>query len=357
MRLAHGESCKGPALPGWPGLRSTVSGLSFVLAVALGGCGAYPGDKGVIHLRDHAYPTGIDHWPARKAIVFSDFGGSIYSIREDGTRAAKLIDVRDSDCTRVTRVRVDEARNRLWVMGASGICVYDLASLRLAKQLPLREMVHNRLANPLTDIALDSQGNAYAIDTGIDPIVYRIESSTFAVAVWNRATPSGDAGVYSPRHFPLNAIAVTPAGGHVMYVDAYAGTLHVLDIATRQDSKVSMPEPLYAVNALVAAPGAAGTGGIDLYAVSAGNNSITVVGVDSDLKTARTLAYAIRHLDHPLAGTWVRGTLFVTNSQLLRHPEVTGDGETPSPFSIARLSARYFADQAANPFLGAVLGP
>lgn len=150
---------------------------------------------------------------------------------------------------------------------------------------------------------------------------------------------------------------MTPQGGHVVYVDAYSGQLHVLDIMSKQRSTVSLPQTLFAVNALVASPSATSTGGIDLYAVSARNNSITVVEIDSDLKTARSRVYATKYLDNPLAGTWVRGSLFVTNSQLLRHPEVSADHDKSRPFSIARLSAKYFADQAGNPIVDSVLGP
>jgi len=54
----------------------------------------------------------------------------------------------------------------------------------------------------------------------------------------------------------------------------------------------------------------------------------------------------------------VRETLFITNSQLLRHPEISNeDRDAPRPFSIARLSRKYFAQQATNPILDAVLGP
>lgn len=342
---------------GWLGSRMAIAGVSLALALALGGCSSDSGDKSVIDLQDKTYPTGIDHWPAKSAVIFGDFGGSIYSIREDGTRVTKLMDIREIDCARVTRVRVDEARNRLWVMSASGICVYDLQSLQLTRHLPIGDMNNYRPADGLTDIALDSQGNAYAIDTGIDPVVYRIESATFAVATWNKVTPPSGPGVYSPRHFPLNAVAVTPQGGHVIYVNAYSGKLHVLDITSKQHSTVSMPQTLFAVNALVAAPSATSAGGIDLYAVSARNNSITVVGMDGELKTARSRVYATKYLDNPLAGTLVRGSVFVTNSQLLRHPEVSGDHDKPRPFSIARLSSEYFADQAANPIIDSVLGP
>lgn len=338
----------------WLASRAAIAGSGVALSLALSACGS--GGGVVIDLQDKSYPTGIDYWPARQMMLFGDLAGSIYSIRENGTRVAKLMDVTALDCARVTRLRVDAARSRLWVMSASGICVYDLQSLKLTRHLPIGDMSRYRLTNGLTDMALDAQGNAYAIDTGIDPVVYRIEAATFAVAAWNKAAPLDGPGVYSPRHFPLNAIAVTPEGKHILYVNAYTGTLNVLDTGSKQQSMVSMSHKLYAVNALVAAPSAASAGGIDLYAVSASNNSVTVVGLDGDLKTARARAYATKHLDNPLAGTMVQGSLFVTNSRLLQHPEMNGDRDTRLSFSIARLGSKYFADQAANPIVDSVLG-
>ncbi len=344
---------------GWLAHRITVTCVSLALVLGLWSFDTRSDDKPLVALKEITYPTGIDYWPARKMVLFADYGGTIYSMQEDGTRVARLRVVRERDCgTRVTRLRVDEARKRLWVMSAAGICVYNLQSLQLTRHLTAGDMSRYRLTNGLTDLALDAQGNAYAIDTGIDPIVYRIESATFAVAIWNKAAPPRDAGVYSPQHFPLNALAVTPQGGHLLYVNAYAGTLHVMDLNSKQHSTVSMPHKLYAVNALIAAPAATGAGGIDLYAVSAKNNSVTLVGLEGNLKAARSRAFATKYLDQPLAGTMVQGTVFVTNSQLLRHPKmVNEDREAPRPFSIARLSRQYFAEQAAHPILDSVLGP
>jgi len=339
--------------------RISVAGMVFVLVLGLWSLSSHSADQPVIALKDIAYPTGIDYWPARKMVLFADFGGSIYSLQEDGTRVARLMVIRERDCgARVTCLRVDEARNRLWVMSAAGICVYNLQSLQLTRHLTAGDMSPYRLANGLTDLALDMQGNAYAIDTGINPVVYRIESATFAVAIWNKTAPQRDAGVYSARDFPLNAVAVTPQGKHLLYVNAYAGTLHVMDIASKQQLTVSMSHKLHAINALVVASGSTSADGIDLYAVSAKNNSVTVIALGGSLKTARSRVYATKHLDQPLAGTMVQGTVFVTNSQLLRHPEmVDADRDAPRPFSIARLSSRYFVEQAVNPILDSVLGP
>ena len=346
------------AIFGGLAIRMAVAVVTFALVFGLWSLDSHSDDEPVIALKEIAHPTGIDHWPAKKMVLFADFGGSIYSMQEDGTRVAKLMVIKERDCARVTRVRVDEVRSRLWVMSAAGICVYNLQSLHLIRHLPVGDMSRYRLANGLTDLALDAQGNAYAIDTGIDPIVYQIESATLAVAMWNKLTPLRDAGVYSPRHFPLNALAVTPQGKHLLYVNAYAGTLHVMNTIGKTHSTVSMSHKLYAVNALVAAPSTMSAGGIDLYAVSAGNNSVTVVAVDSELKTARTRAFATKHLDQPLAAVMLRGTVFITNSQLLRYPEIVNeDRDALRPFSIGRMSRKYFAEQAANPILDSVLRP
>ncbi len=356
--LRHRPSARLCAIFEWLATRMTVAGMGAALVFGLWSLDSRSDDQPLIALKEITYPTGIDYWPARKALLFADFSGSIYSMQEDGTRAARLTVVKERDCARVTRIRVDEARSRLWVMSAAGICVYNLQSLQLVRHLSIGAMSHYRLANGLTDIALDAQGNAYAIDAGVAPIVYRIESATFAVAMWNKAAPPRDAGVYTPRHFPLNAIVVAPQSGHLLYVNAYAGTLHVMDITGRQHLPVSMPHKLYAVNALVVAPAAASAGGIDLYAVSASHNSISVVTLDSGLKAARTRVYATRHLDQPLAGVMAQGTVFITNSQLLRHPDIVQeDRDAPRPFSIARLSRQYFTEQAANPVLDSVLRP
>lgn len=311
----------------------------------------------LINLQDKAYPTGIDYWVKHKLLLFSDYAGAVYSMHEDGTRVAKLLDVRAHDCAHTLRVRVDDARNRLWVLGAAGICVFDLQKLSLLRHMPLGGMSDYRLASELSDIAIDTEGNAYVIEAAIDPVLYQVESAAFTVTVLSRtASPQGPP-IYTPRGHPLNAITVTPDGKRVLYVDAYAGTLIAIDLATRQRTKVAMPHQLYAVNGLVATPRALSTEGTDLYVVSAGNNAVSVVSVDDDFKSAHIRVQATRHLEQPLSAKWVHGTLWVTNSQILRRLEINGDTVSPRVFTLARLDQAYFVGQAGNPIIDRVLAP
>lgn len=331
-------------------------GAFFCMSLMLVQAGCEAGEPSAIRLQEIAYPTGIDYWPSRKTVLFGDYAGNIYGMQESGARVTKLMAVGTTDCARILRLRIDALRNRLWVMSASGVCIYDLQSLRLARHVPLGDMSRYRPANGLTDIALDTEGHAYAIDTGIDPIVYRIEAATLAVTAWNKTLPPNGVAVYSPRHFPLNAISVTPDGARLLYFNAYKGTLHALNIKDRQSSAILLPQPIYAVNALVTAPSAARNGGTDLYALSAKNNAVTIIDMDGDAAAARVRAHATALLDNPLAGTLVQGVLFVTNSQLLQHPEINGDSDTRRPSSIVRLTPAYFLKQASNPALGSIPG-
>lgn len=331
--------------------------MAAVVLLALTACGSGGMSPVLINLQDKAYPTGIDYPAKRRQLVFSDYAGAVYSMHEDGWRVAKLLNVHAHDCARSLRVRVDDARNRLWVLSAAGICVFDLQSLRLVRHLPLGDISEYRLASELSDIALDAAGNAYVIEAAIDPVVYRFDTDGFAVTVsGGKGSPRGPA-VYTPRGHPLNAITVTPDGKRVLYVDAYARALFAMDLATRLRTLVAMPHHLYAVNGLAATPRALSMEGIDLYVLSAGNSVVSVVSMDGDFKSAHIRVQAARHLDQPLSATWVHGTLWVTNSQILRHPDMNGDTVTPRAFTLARLDQAYFAGQAGNPITDRVLAP
>lgn len=347
----------------WRTMQITAAAVAISVTATIVIPNAHGAEGPLIALPSVGFPTGITYAASRKAVLFADYDGAIYSMRQDSARIAEVARVKVTDCSRVLRLQADATRNRLWVMSASGICVYSLDTMQLVRHLTLAGISHNPLANRLSDLALDAQGNAYVIDSAMDPIIYRIGVDSFSAEVWkegsgNKETLIRGTGVYSPEHIPLNAIAIAPPGDRLLYVNAYNGTLHSLDITSGQRSAISLSSKLYAANALVAVRAAKSAGGTDIYVFSASNNSVLGITLTDSPVPAHARVFATRFLDQPMAAVWVGDVLLVTNSQLLRHPKFIDTRPAKArPSSIARLNRTYFAEHSANPIIDAVLAP
>lgn len=133
------------------------------------------------------YPEGIDYNSITDKFIVGSFReGAVYEIGLDG--AYKQI-IKDERLNSVLAVRVDERRNRLFVVNSdigssirpyskgpkklASLAVYELSSgkpvyfIDLGKLLPDK----NHLANGMT---LDSLGNVYITDS-FSPVIYKVD--------------------------------------------------------------------------------------------------------------------------------------------------------------------------------------
>lgn len=77
------------------------------------------------------------------------------------------------------RVRTDAARGRLWVLGVDDVQVYDAASRRLLRQIPLPGWsVATSVCDP--DLVLDPAGSAI-ISSNVQSRFWRVDGDTFEV--------------------------------------------------------------------------------------------------------------------------------------------------------------------------------
>lgn len=77
------------------------------------------------------------------------------------------------------RIRRDEARNRIWLLGLDDVRVYDSVNRRLIRKIVLPNWsVARFICEP--DMALDSSGSA-VISSNVQPKLWRIEADSFEV--------------------------------------------------------------------------------------------------------------------------------------------------------------------------------
>jgi len=78
------------------------------------------------------------------------------------------------------RVRMDNARNRQWVLTPDGVRVYDAATKQLIRTIELPGWSNARIAcDP--DLALDSRGSAI-VSSNAQPTLWRIDGGDFTVS-------------------------------------------------------------------------------------------------------------------------------------------------------------------------------
>lgn len=79
----------------------------------------------------------------------------------------------------VLRVRVDAARDRLWVLGIEHVDVYDITQKRLIRRIPLPGWYVAELICP-PDMALDRSGTV-VISDNVQPRLWQVAGDTFQV--------------------------------------------------------------------------------------------------------------------------------------------------------------------------------
>lgn len=333
--------------------RSTVERLLVVLALvlALAGC---DDDRYSLPISG-AYPTAIDYWPAKKMLLVGTLDGAVYAMTRQGGQENKLFNARGMDRAQIIRMRVDRMRDRLWVLGPYQVSVYDLATSRLLRHTGLQELSGRDRISPFGDIELDERGNAYIIDTGMFPLIYKADGVSFNVEAWG-PQPERRNMAAAANYAPLNALAMTPDGSQLMYLNGYDGRLWSVSLQNGGVSEIKLSHPLYAASSMaVTRDNAARSGEFKVYITRASRGLISVVHLDSRSGAGKVRDLAFEKVDTPLAATLVDGALFVTDSQLGKLPEFGGAGDPISPFRIMYYGPGYLAGHEIEPGAASII--
>ena len=88
-----------------------------------------------------------------------------------------LLDTSWAGSQQPLRVRVDTARNRLWILGLDYVDVYDISKRQLIRRIELPDWyVADLICEP--DLALDRSGTAFISDN-IQPRLWQIDPESF----------------------------------------------------------------------------------------------------------------------------------------------------------------------------------
>lgn len=188
------------------------------------------------------HPTALAYWPAQDAlIVGSHQDGTLVLLPLDPAKAQKQFLAPHADGKYgAARVRVDEKRNRLWVLDHGALYVYDLGSLRLVKDgvfLATRASARHCLP----DIALAPDGSAFISDNTRGHI-YRVDGESLELAPWHAAAGGGGPGAEG-----FSALAVSPDGKWLLAGSSAAGELWRFDLDTRRAERLAPPGRLAGV--------------------------------------------------------------------------------------------------------------
>lgn len=199
------------------------------------------------------HPTALAYWPAQDAlIVGSHQDGALVLLPLDPTKTQKRILAPHADGKYgAARVRVDEKRNRLWVLDHGAFYVYDLGSFRLVKDgvfLATRASARHCLP----DLALAPDGSAFISDNTRGHL-YRVDGESIELTPWY--SPSGENG---PGSEGFSALAVTHDEKWLLAGSSASGALWRFDLHTGRAEQVAPRGRLEGVCGLALRPSARG---------------------------------------------------------------------------------------------------
>ena len=261
------------------------------------------------------YPEGValDH---RSGILYvgSDDDGSLQAI-EHGV--ARVFQPAGTDGrTETLGLKVDEARDRLWVVTPAAVYVYQLADGLLLKRADLASVA--TVATPgLNDLALAADGTAYVTDS-FNPLLLKIDGATLTLSVFRDLAGRIPYGQQNDFRYNLNGIVVAPDGRALLAVKTNEGTLWRISLETDDIAPVALTEPVTKGDGLVWGEGDA------LYVLRNFESKISKIDFAGDASGPRTVTtLTTEGLDVPTTAVFVATPephLVVVNSQFGKDP-------------------------------------
>jgi hypothetical protein len=147
---------------------------------------------------------------------------------------AALIKRHERGEQRALRVKVDLARNRLWVLGLEHVYVYDINGKQLIRRVALPAWsVAGIKCSP--DMILDRSGSAF-ISSNAEPRLWKIDAEDFSIK-------EHEIRLLAREGWDTGFRALTfAADGTLFALTAYAGSLWRIDIAKSSANEVELSE-------------------------------------------------------------------------------------------------------------------
>lgn len=269
-------------------------------------------------------PEGIDYLERSKTFYVGSFAnGSIQTVTNG---QAKILQPAGTDGRAMALgIKVDDRRDRLWLVDGKAIYTYSISTNVLIKKTNLSEIAQVK-ESLLNDIALDKNGNAYITDS-FNPHIIRVDTHTLQAKVFIKVSAT-NFGNQNGLPYNLNGIVFTPDEQALLAVKTNDGNLWRIDLKTRSLSLVQLSEPLTKGDGLVWGKGQ------QLYIIRNFENKISMVDFSeaSPVKTVRSILP--HNVQIPTTAVFVNDSLVVVNSQM----GVTN----PAPYTLAIVKTNQF---------------
>lgn len=184
------------------------------------------------HARTHQLIVGTGDGEVRKIVQ-----------AQDGTPrdAGRLHQSRDNT---ILRLRIDAARQRLWILDIGNVHVFDLAANRLIRTIALPNWFYSGHAtNCLPDLQVDRRGAAFVSDN-VQPKLWRIDADSLSVH-------EREVTIDSQRSLDIGFSALSMSDSGVMFAAmAASGSLWRIDMDSYRATKIALSAPVHGACAL-----------------------------------------------------------------------------------------------------------
>lgn len=210
-------------------IRSGLIPLAFIAVVVMAGCSDPSPSAGGAQHDAPAARSNKD----RYEVTAQDIApyGALLKAHEHGQQ-------------RALRVKVDAARNRLWVLALDHVYVYDITGKQLIRRVVLpNRSVAGFVCSP--DMALDRSGSAF-ISSNVESRLLKIDAEDFGIKAHEITLHAG-----ANRDIGFGALAFA-ADGALFALTAHEGSLWRIDVATLSANEVELSERVLNACTLIA---------------------------------------------------------------------------------------------------------
>lgn len=256
------------------------------------------------------YPASIAYWPQRNMILVGSYKGSMVEAISMTDQGRKTLSFGEIAGGRIIRMRVDGPHGMLWILGAYSIHVYDLLANKMILSSSSSQLFGK--VEVLTDIALDSTGNAYIAGLNTRKII-QIQNNGFVVNAIIPAGVENDAKYGQKRLSGINALAISPDDNCLIVAGLEAGSLWKINLNGGSMRQIKLNESIGNVYSL---EWGSTSNGIALFAVRLADKRVTSLRFDHGYTTARINDVMQGWIDGPAGAAYVGGKLYIVESKL-----------------------------------------
>jgi hypothetical protein len=274
------------------------------------------------------YPSSAAYDEQRRTLFVGSYSsGSIEPIAI-GAGASSLHALPQDGRTDVLRIRIDEARQRIWVLSSKGLDVYDANRSQLLRRIAVEAVSQHSEDHCFPDVALDAHGNAF-VSSATQTRLARVDAESFDVTQQELQLDSD-----RMLDFGFSAIVFSRTSDRLYAASATNGTLWEIDTARNEARKLPISQPVLGACALHTALKAGAPGEV-LYVARGFRDGVARIELSQTAGPYRVdMVLTQRPLVAPTDFVSVGSSLLAVVSQLSQHRDFRGDGGARPPFRI-----------------------